>query len=189
MDRMMSQIRQESNRPPSHPTLTEKEKAELVGKCYICKEAGHVAWNCPQGNKVKSGTGKPPGTSDFNIEFNDEVEVLESLPLGMMELETWNQPKTNWRETYPAWDQLGAKARPIIGDCYAMMAEYILTYQQPYSRDDLYSPIDPPYEHFEITKHSPNVYLIVNLLTGFQLKIKKSYLANQCFDISGWYAR
>jgi hypothetical protein len=121
---------------------------------------------------MKSGTGKPPGTSNFNIEFDNEVEVLESLPLGMMELDAPEVPVDNWRQDYPEWDQLGVRARPVVGDCYAMMAEYILTLQQPYPGDGNYTASTPPYERFEITKRSPNLYL-----------------ANPYFDLSGWYAR
>ena len=133
---MRHQVKVEpQNDPPIPPALSEKEKAELVGKCYLCKEPGHMARNCPQGNRVKFSTGKPPGTSNFNIEFNNEVNILESLPLGIIEVEKWNNGN-NWRADYPEWDQLGAPMRPEIGDCYAMMAEYILTIQQPYLRDE-----------------------------------------------------
>ena len=116
---------------PIPPVLTEKEKAELVGKCYLCKELGDMARNCPQGNKVKSSTGKLPGTSNFNIKFDNKVNILESLPLRMIEVEQQNDGK-NWQADYLDWDQLGAQMQPGIGDCYAMMAEYILTIQQPY---------------------------------------------------------
>jgi hypothetical protein len=56
--------------------------------------------NCPQGNK--SNTNKPPGTSNFNIEYKveDDVEVLESIPLGMVELER-QKVAFNWRANYP----------------------------------------------------------------------------------------
>ena len=124
-----------SPRPaPAPMVLSKKEKSDLVGKCYLCKEPGHMARNCPQGNKIKSSTGKPPGTLNFNIEF-DEVEVLDSLLLGMLEFEGLGAP-SNWCASYPDWDQLGARTRPEIGDCYAMMAEYILTTQQPYPGDE-----------------------------------------------------
>ena len=66
---------------PIPSVLSEKEKAELVGKCYLCKEPEHMARNCSQGNKVKSSTGKPPGTSNFNIKFDNKIDILESLPV------------------------------------------------------------------------------------------------------------
>ena len=81
---------------PVPPVLSEKEKAELVGKCYLCKELGHMAQNCPQGNKLKSSTGKLPGTSNFNIEFDKEVNILENLPLNWgWTAEWWRKLVTN----------------------------------------------------------------------------------------------
>jgi hypothetical protein len=70
-----------------------------------------------------------------------------------------------------------------------MMAEYILTIQQPYPGDEHYCPIEPPYKRFGITKCSPRLYLIADRLTGFLVKIAKTHLANPHFDIQGWYAR
>ena len=92
---------------PVPPMLSEKGKTELVGKCYLCKEPGHMARNCPQSNKVKSNSRKPPGASNFNIEFDNKVEVLESLPLGMVGFES-QEATDNWHTSYPDWDQLGA---------------------------------------------------------------------------------
>ena len=143
------------------PTLSEKEKTELVGKCYLCKELGHMAQNCPQSNKVKSNSGKPPGASNFSIEFDNEVKVLESLPLGMVIFES-QEAANNWCTSYLDWDQLGAQTWSEIGDCYAMMAEYILTIQQLYPRDECYHPVSPPYKHFDIYNCTPSNYLIVD---------------------------
>jgi hypothetical protein len=84
---------------PRPPQLSDKEKADLisVGKCFNCKEPGHLARNCPKINTVKTGGRKPPGLTSFHIGFDlkeadtlyasidDEVEVLESLPFGMLE--------------------------------------------------------------------------------------------------------
>jgi Zinc knuckle len=89
------------------PALSDKEKAKLVGKCYLCKEPGHMARNCFQGNKVGSSTGKPPGMSNINIKFDAKVKILESLPLGMMDIES-RGVTNNWRADYLDWDQLGA---------------------------------------------------------------------------------
>ena len=72
---------------------------------------------------------------------------------------------------------------------HAMMAEYILTIQQPCPRDERYHPVGPSYECFNIYKCSPSNYLIVDRATGFSIKIAKTHLANPHFDIWGWYAR
>ncbi|KAF8804875.1 hypothetical protein BYT27DRAFT_7106071, partial [Phlegmacium glaucopus] len=52
------------------PQLSVKEKAELIsaGKCFECKETGHLARNCPTKTTVKSNGSRPPGASTFNIE-------------------------------------------------------------------------------------------------------------------------
>ena len=117
------------NDPPAPLAHSEKEKIELVGKCYLCKGPGHIAQNCPQGNKLTYYTGKPSDASNFHIEFEeDEFEVLESLPLGMIDIE--QDPVTSdWQENYSNWNLLGACVRPVIGDCYAIIAKYILSIQ------------------------------------------------------------
>ncbi|KAI0070539.1 hypothetical protein K474DRAFT_1669982 [Panus rudis PR-1116 ss-1] len=60
--------------------LSEKEKEELqaAGKCFICKEAGHMSRNCPKGSTVRSDKrGKPPGITSYNMEptFNDAEDL------------------------------------------------------------------------------------------------------------------
>jgi hypothetical protein len=147
-----------------------------------------MARNCPQGNKVRSNSGKPPDMSNFNIEFEEEVEVLESLPLGMVELKS-QEVTYDWHANYSDWDQLRARTQPRLRDCYAMMAKYILTIQQPYPGDERYCSIEPPYEHFNITRCTPSNYLIVDQLTGFLVKLAKTHLANPHFNIQGWYVR
>ena len=113
--------------------------------------------------------------------------MLESLPLRMVEIESRDETNEDWRADYFDWDQLGARTRPELGDCYAMMAEFILTIKQPYPRDERYCPIEPLYKRFEITKCTPSSYLIANQMTGFLIKVAKAHLANPHFDIRGWY--
>ena len=91
--------------------------------------------------------------SNFNIEFDSKVDILESLPLRMIEVKKQNNGN-NRQADYPDWDQLEAQTQPEIGDCYAMMAEYILTIQQPYPGDEQYHPIKPLYEHFNISRNT-----------------------------------
>ncbi|EMD30706.1 hypothetical protein CERSUDRAFT_101067, partial [Gelatoporia subvermispora B] len=63
--------------------LSEQEKARLAAedRCYKCKEKGHFARNCPQGNQVKSDRkGQPPGLTNYNIEPSFEsAEHLRDL--------------------------------------------------------------------------------------------------------------
>src|ERR1700735_75826 len=78
---------------------------------------------------------------------------------------------------------------PEIGDCYAKMAEYILTFRQPYPGDERYSNINPPNERFEILKWRTKEYMIIDTLTKFRIKLARTLIINRHFDISGWYAR
>ena len=81
--------------------------------------------------------------STFNIEFDEDLEILESLLLRMVDVES-QDADYNWCADYLDWNQLGARTWLEIGDCYTMMAEHILTIQQPYLWDNQYCPIEPP---------------------------------------------
>lgn len=55
-----------SRQPDGRPKLSEKERAELqaAGKCFVCKEPGHLSRNCPRANNARSNRkGRPPGVS------------------------------------------------------------------------------------------------------------------------------
>lgn len=65
------------------PKLSDKERNELLasGKCFRCKEAGHLSRNCPRGNSVQSGRpNRPPGLASNSIGVNFvEVNRLRDL--------------------------------------------------------------------------------------------------------------
>lgn len=66
------------------PQLSEKERTELAaaGKCFRCREVGHLSRNCPQGTFVRSpnGNSRPPGFASFSVEMQlEETERLRDL--------------------------------------------------------------------------------------------------------------
>lgn len=52
--------------------LMDKEMAQLraEGKCFNCKEPGHMSCNCPHKNVVKgSGNNKLPGVPSYSMDM------------------------------------------------------------------------------------------------------------------------
>lgn len=194
----------------STPCLSDKEKEELraAGKCFICKEMGHMLHNCPKRNTVRSNNQRPLGALTFNIELepvhnqsdrDDPVKILESLPVGAINSTIQEQHNAvpillyllaEWCEHYPYWGEPKIYPHQSIGDCYAMWADAILTLEQPYPGDECYSTDFVRLElQFEVhEKPAACKYLIYDRLTEFQVFIKKSCLTNHQFDLAHWYA-
>lgn len=111
---------------------------------------------------MRASGSKPPGTLAFNIQPTHDqnppdvdVEVLNSLPIGAMAFSNedplrfhpsskWMEftapllfgPLYEWRKQYPLWKDPGVWARHQIGDCYALVADLIITLSQPYPGDE-----------------------------------------------------
>ena len=142
---------------------------------------------------VKSAGDKPPGTTSFNIEpvinedESDGVEVLDSLPVGAMFINSEDEehehinssdedddvpawPLSDWRDYFPFWNQPGVWTRCRIGDCYLMMAISILTLGQPY----------PGFWQSEC--------LIHDTLTNKWVTLDTALLRNVHFNLTRWYA-
>ncbi|KAF4613229.1 hypothetical protein D9613_010697 [Agrocybe pediades] len=206
--------RKSSTSPPSGSSLSmlsEKEWAERFasGKCFMCGEAGHLARNCPQGNTVKSSGNRPPGVPNFNVELtgdevpDEEVEVLDSLPLGAIDiqlqgckdrayLQLWNVNESKWRRWNPDHPER------ILGPAPMLMAELILHQMQPYPGDELYLPrVMSGFDisrRFRLVEHGnqpvgQHEYSVEDSLVRFSIKVPSGQLANPLFDVAEWYAR
>ncbi|KAG5635146.1 hypothetical protein H0H81_012288 [Sphagnurus paluster] len=92
-DRSNRQKKSDGDKKPEwKPKLTmsdrERNKLLAAGKCFKCKEAGHVARQCPKGTFVKSDkSGKAPGVPNFSIGIDlDWVEESRQLAATTEEL-------------------------------------------------------------------------------------------------------
>jgi hypothetical protein len=159
---------------------------------------------------VRSTGSKPPGTSTFNIEpaeevisSDDQIEVLEGLPLGAISMGDWDDHevleqrppvvkmawpglRSDWRNHTPYWMEPGIHARNQIGDCYAMVADMRLTQTQPFPGDEIYdlSTITPELR-FSVTKHvNGDMYSIYDRLVEERVMLAESLLQKSQFDIS-----
>ncbi|KAF4605823.1 hypothetical protein EYR40_004613 [Pleurotus pulmonarius] len=81
--------------------LSKQEMSDLraAKKCFLCKEAGHVARQCPRVNSVTSTSGarRPPGVRSNNVEISfedaedlrasiEEDNTLHTIEIGMMDM-------------------------------------------------------------------------------------------------------
>ena len=180
--------------------------AELraAGKCFKCKEVGHLSRNCPTTNTMKGSTSKPPGVSSFSIQMDlindqeDHGEILESMPVGMISLADAaesgmeRQADSDWRKEFPLWRwPQGIACRKISNNLF-LMAEYLLVACQPYPGDLLFQ-VDEiechPSARFSVTELNESLYQIVDKFVDFSVEIQKSLLANTKFNLCHWYTK
>jgi hypothetical protein len=199
-----SSIQRKPVKPPSMPA---KEMAQLRadGKCFNCKEVGHMSRNCPHRNTITgSGNNKPPGLPSFGMSMNiikddDHGDILESMPVGVINVENNVIPEIheidrNWRKWYPIWQNPLALAREQIGNCYEMTAEYLLTIHQPYPGDTQKKRKlrkCPPYNRFKVKeiRGGTGNFRVYDKLNRYETIVNKSLLKNPKFNVGHWYAK
>ncbi|KAF9053479.1 hypothetical protein BJ165DRAFT_1316969, partial [Panaeolus papilionaceus] len=132
--------------------LSDKERAALSaeGKCFKCKEPGHLSRNCKTNNSVTASGSKPPGFTAHRVDFvteDNDNGILESLPVGMAifserERDSRDPPRVPvlgpWTK-YEDWFEPSEtrSIRKHIGEASEMLAMQLLNENQPY-------PGDPP---------------------------------------------
>lgn len=124
-----------------------------------------------------------------------DVEISDLRPSNKwMELTApvLHDPLDKWQEHYPRWKEAGVWARRRIGDCYALVADEILTLAQPFPRDEQYDTTSiRPELRFRVIKVRDTTpeYIILDYLTNEPVEISKSLLGKPRFNIGRWYAR
>ena len=89
--RSMSGAQSSGSRRQEPLRLTDREKDELraAGKCFVCRETGHMSRNCPRNSQVRSDSkGKPPGVSAFSMDIGGlDTEDLRALSVSTAHVE------------------------------------------------------------------------------------------------------
>ena len=179
--------------------LSDKERSELLaaGKCFYCKGEGHISRNCPKKSNVSSNTSKPPGVTNFSIEINeedqpeDDVEVMDNISLNMMEIIPDELPReAHYSGLQETWN-IYIPNMPIcrrLGDTLARMAEYILTFQQPYPGDMPMVSHQTAPDRFYVTRGAFQQYYVFDKTCLIRSEINIRYLLDPHFIIGEWYA-
>ena len=187
--------------------LMDKEMAQLraEGKCFNCKEPGHMSRNCPHKNIMKGNrNNKPPRVPSYSMDMtiivddNDIGDVLQDMPVGAISIgpvvaRATDEPNEDWRKWYPIWKHPQSLAPEQIGECYEMTAEYLLTIHQPYPGDKLLSEWVQdcsPHNRFTVKQPSKNVskFRIHDRFNSFECVVSKCLLRNPKFNLVHWYA-
>jgi len=191
-------------RPKSN--ITDQEKKELLasGKCFNCKEPGHLARNCPKGNTVRSSSSRPPGVPNFNIELealdeelpseedSDDIEIIYTLQASVINIRPRDIPPNAWDVPVFAvnWDHYDPTlpCQTDLGDAWAKVVENALSIAQPLPGDSAWIARDPLKQRFHVVKETGPFYAIYDRHQLRRAEIHEEYLKDPYFRIGFWYA-
>ncbi|KAG6904008.1 hypothetical protein DXG01_013240, partial [Tephrocybe rancida] len=169
------------------PKLSSKERDELraQGKCFRCRETGHVSRHCPNGNTVKGGrNGKAPGYSAHAIDI--DFEAAETLRESANLVDTIDSVQVSMMH----WDiEPNVCRRPCIGDLAAQRAMTLLESQKPYPCDGPET-LAPGERQFNVFSSGNGLHGIVDYehaLSGAET-ISTHLLFDEGFNLAEWFA-
>ncbi|KAG5634082.1 hypothetical protein H0H81_003468, partial [Sphagnurus paluster] len=163
-------------------SLSKEEKNELLaaGKCFKCRETGHLSRNCPKGNSVHSSRRGPPGIASFNIgvdleeaeRLRDLAEATETIHLGAISVGD--------EMAHGTW-------RTQLGDLAAERAMAVLEGAMPYPGD---GPRAYPGEtRFLVYRTEGGLHALIDTEeTEDEVTISTSLLFDSTFNLPEWYA-
>ena len=193
--------------PQPQQHMSKEERAQLLasGKCFHCKEEGHMACNCPKQSTVRSTSTRPPGLQTFHIEIegeesesidSDYIFIHEDLSVGMISLEPtdkiWDlikeHPYEQWHHDYDP----KAPQQQVLGNAIELGAQNALETEVPYPGDAPFPIVFPTYDerrfHVIYSPFHIDSYYIFDLNYQCYELLSGEILRHRTFRIGEWYA-
>jgi hypothetical protein len=177
--------------------ISDKEHNKLLasGKCFRCKEAGHLSQNCPHGNSVQTGhSNRPPGLTLSSIGVNlvevkqlqdlaETTESVDNIKINMLLLDMYPDLPLYWDTDPTVWQH------PCNGDFMAQRVVAILGKMAPYPFDGCSTLVgsEPCFHVFQLSGGLHGIFDFECLLLSTEA-ISTSLLFEEDFNLPAWYA-